>query len=255
MPETLRDALPVGQDLAWLIAAALAGGLARGFSGFGAALIFVPLAAVAVGPHRAAPLMMLVEVIALASLTWPAWRIADRREVGVLTLGAAFGFPAGAALLRMGEPVTLRWIIALTILAMLALLVSGWRFRGRPTPPLAMGVGVAGGVLGGVAMVSGPPVMAYLLGRALPAREVRAVFTLYLGAGTVLAAVSYAALGLLGGALLGPFLVAAPLYGIGIWIGARMFGLASELTFRRACYAMIALAALISLPAWDGLLR
>jgi len=215
----------------------------------------VPLAAVAIGPHRAAPLMMLVEVIALASLTRPAWRIADRREVGVLALGAAFGFPAGAALLRVGEPTMLRWAIAVTILALLGLIVSGWRFGGRPTRPLAMGVGVTGGVLGGIAMVSGPPVMAYLLGRDLPAREVRAVFTLYLGAGTVLAAISYAALGLLGGALLGPFLAAAPAYAIGIWLGARMFGLASERAFRRACYGMIALSALLSLPAWDGVLR
>lgn len=253
--DALTAALPPGAGLAWLLAAALAGGLARGFSGFGAALIFVPLAAVAVGPHRAAPLMMLVEVIALASLTWPAWRIADRREVGVLTLGAALGFPAGAALLRAGEPTVLRWAIALTILALLLLLASGWRFRGRPTRPLTVGIGVAGGVLGGIAMVSGPPVMAYLLGREMPAREVRAAFTLYLGAGTVLAALSYAALGLLGGALLGPFLVAAPAYGAGIWLGARLFGLASEVAFRRACYAMIALAALLSLPAWDGVLR
>jgi hypothetical protein len=253
--DALPLALPPWPGLLWLIGGALAGGLARGFSGFGAALIFVPLAAVAVGPQQAAPLMMAVEVIALASLTLPAWRIADRREIGLLTLGAAFGFPTGAAILRAGEPTALRWGIALTILALLLLLVSGWRFRGRPTRPLTVGVGVAGGVLGGVAMVSGPPVMAYLLGREMPAREVRAAFTLYLGAGTVLAALAYAALGMLSTALLAPFLVTAPAYALGIWGGARLFGLASEVAFRRACYAMIALAALLSLPALDGWLR
>jgi hypothetical protein len=34
-----------------------------------------------------------------------------------------------------------------------------------------------------------------------------------------------------------------------------MFGLASDLTFRRVCYGMIALAALIGLPLWDGMRR
>ena len=34
-----------------------------------------------------------------------------------------------------------------------------------------------------------------------------------------------------------------------------LFGLASEATFRRVCYAMIAAAAFVSLPIFDGLLR
>jgi uncharacterized protein len=133
--------------------------------------------------------------------------------------------------------------------------MSGWRFRGQPAPPLAIGVGLAGGVLGGVAMVSGPPVIAYLLGREATAQRVRASFALYLAAGGVVAGLAYAAAGLLTPALLAPFLVAAPAYGLGIWGGVRVFGLASEQAFRQACYAMIALAALLSLPAWDGMLR
>jgi uncharacterized membrane protein YfcA len=256
MLETLRAALPGGQEVTWLIAAALAGGLARGFSGFGAALIFVPLASVALGgPHRAAPLMLAMEVFAIAALTPAAWKIADRTEVGWLALGALLGTPLGALMLVSFDPVALRWGVALLILGLLGLLVSGWRFRGQPARPVTIGVGVVGGVLGGVAMVAGPPAMAYLLGRLSSAREIRAAFALYLAAGGVFAGIAYAVAGLLTPALLGPVAVALPVYALGIWGGVRMFGLASELTFRRACYAMIGLAALVSLPAWDGVLR
>lgn len=248
-------ALPIGSALAWLLGAALAGGLARGFSGFGAALIFVPLASVALGPQRAAPLMLVMEVVAIATLTPGAWRIADRREVGWLALGVAAGTPLGAAVLALADPLALRWGVALAILALLGLLVSGWRFRGVPSRPVTLGFGMAGGVLGGIAMVSGPPAMAYLLGRDGPARQLRADFALYLAAGAVFAGIAYAAAGLLDAVLLGPFLVAAPAYGLGIWRGARMFGLASERVFRIACFGMIALAALLSLPIWDGVLR
>jgi uncharacterized protein len=59
--------------------------------------------------------------------------------------------------------------------------------------------------------------------------------------------------GLLGPELLGPLLVTAPLYGFGIWGGSRMFGWASEVTFRRLCYGLIAAAALLSLPIWDAM--
>jgi len=251
----LLPELPAGAALAWLLIAALAGGLARGFSGFGAALIFVPLAAVALGPRAAAPLMLLIEIPAILLLTPAAWKLADRREVAFLALGAAIGTPAGAALLLVADPLVLRWAVALGILGLMALLVSGWRFRGRPTAPLTTGVGLCSGVLGGVAMVSGPPVMTYMLGRGLPARALRASFALYIAAGGAFAGIAYAVSGLLGPALFGPFLVAAPVYGLGIWAGSRMFGLASEASFRTACHAMIALAALLSLPLWDGLLR
>jgi uncharacterized protein len=248
--------LPPGWGLAWLLGGALAGGLARGFSGFGAALIFVPLASVALGPQRAAPLMLLLEAFAIAALTPGAWRIADRREVGWLALGALLGTPLGAAVLLRFDALTLRWGVALAILALLGLVASGWRFRGRPRPTLAVAVGTAGGVLGGLAMVSGPPVIAYMLGReGATARRIRASFALYLAAGGLFAGLAYAAAGLLDAGLVAPFLAAAPVYAIGIWGGVRMFGLASEGAFRRACYAMIALSALLSLPAWDGVLR
>jgi uncharacterized membrane protein YfcA len=249
------DTLPTGAALAWLVVAALAGGLARGFSGFGAALIFVPLASIALGPQRAAPLMLAMEVFAIAALTPAAWKIADRGEVGWLALGALLGTPAGAWMLVAFDPVALRWGVAAMILGLLALLVSGWRFRGAPTRPVPVGVGVVGGVLGGVAMVAGPPAMAYLLGRSAPPREIRAAFALYLAAGGVFAGIAYAVAGLLTPALLAPMAVALPVYALGIWGGVRMFGLASEVTFRRTCYAMIAFAALVSLPAWDGLTR
>lgn len=255
MMETLRALLPDGSGLAWLLGGALAGGLARGFSGFGAALIFVPLASVALGPQGAAPLMLALEVFAIAALTPAAWKLADRREVGWLALGALLGTPLGAIVLVSFDAVTLRWAVALVILALLGLVASGWRFRGRPARPLTVGVGVAGGVLGGVAMVSGPPVIAYLLGRETEARQVRASFALYLAAGGLFAGIAYAVAGLLTPALLGPVAVALPVYLAGIWGGARMFGLASERAFRLACYGMIALSALLSLPAWDGVLR
>ncbi|SDB14954.1 sulfite exporter TauE/SafE family protein [Belnapia rosea] len=249
------DAWPRGAALGWLLGAAFAGGLARGFSGFGAALIFVPLASAALGPQGAAPLMLLVEVLAILLLTPTAWRLADRPQVGLLALGALAGTPIGAAMLIYADPLALRWGIAIGILGLLALLVSGWRFQGRPSLAATLGVGMAGGVLGGVAMVSGPPVMAYLLGQPGPAWRVRASFGLFLAAGGVIVGLAYAAAGLLTPALAAPFLVAAPVYGAGIWLGTRMFGLASERSFRFGCYAMIGLAALLGLPLWDRFLR
>lgn len=247
--------LPSGAALAWLLTASFAAGLARGFSGFGQALIFVPVATMAMSPQVAAPLMWALEAYAIVRLTPPAWRHGDRTEASWLTLGVLLGTPLGALALVSFDALVLRWIVTLSILAMLALIVSGWRFRGPHNPVLSAGIGATGGLFSGIAMAPGPPVMTYLLGRDGDARQARSTFALFLGTNWVVVAVSFAVAGLLDRALLLPLAATAPAYAAGIWGGQRLFGLADERVFRRACYAMIGLAAIIGMPVWDAALR
>jgi uncharacterized membrane protein YfcA len=138
---------------------------------------------------------------------------------------------------------------------MLALLMSGWRYRGRPTPVLTVAVGGLSGLLSGIAQMGGPPIILYWLGSANKAGVVRANVVLFFAVSTALATASYALAGLLPPVLIGLVLLTGPAYGLGIWLGARMFGLASEQTFRRLCYALIALAAVVGMPLFDGILR
>jgi hypothetical protein len=247
--------LPAGEALAWLLVASFAAGLARGFSGFGQALIFVPVATMAMSPQVAAPLMWALEAYAIVKLTPTAWQQGERAEAGWLTLGVLLGTPLGALALVSFNVLALRWMVALSILAMLGLLVSGWRFRGPRRPALSAGVGAVGGLFSGIAMAPGPPVMTYLLGRDGDARQARATFALFLATNWVVVAVAFAVAGLLDRALLVPLAATAPAYAAGIWGGQRMFGLADEKVFRRACYAMIGLAAIIGMPVWGGALR
>jgi uncharacterized membrane protein YuzA (DUF378 family) len=65
---------------------------------------------------------------------------------------------------------------------------------------------------------------------------------------------SYVAAGILTWDVVRLALLVGPVYGVGLFIGARLFGVASETLFRRICYALIALAAIISLPVLDQLL-
>ena len=80
--------------LVLLAISAFLAALARGFSGFGSALIFVPLASTAIGPHAAAPLLLIIDGIAAAGLIPNAWRHADKRDVGTMSIGALVGVPA-----------------------------------------------------------------------------------------------------------------------------------------------------------------
>lgn len=247
-------AYPV-KTLALLFISILVAGVARGFSGFGAALIFVPLASALIGPKMANPILLVIDAVCASSLLPGATGKADKKDVGAMSIGALFGVPAGVVLLVHLDPIVVRWVISITALGFLGLLISGWRYRGKPYPPLAAGVGLVAGVYSGAAQLGGPPVVAYWLGGANSVATVRANIVLYFAISSIFSAVSYYYAGLFITDVFLLSVICGPLYAIGLFIGARSFGLASEQTFRRICYVLIGVAAVSSLPLLDGYLR
>ena len=93
------------------------------------------------------------------------------------------------------------------------------------------------------------------LGRPIAAAVARANILLFFGASDLFSAVSYAVTGLITPDAIAFSFLVGPVYGIGVWFGASLFGRASEKLFRTVCYALIAAAVIIGLPALDGVLR
>ena len=241
--------------LACILIASFVAGLARGFSGFGSALIFIPLVSSMIGAKLASPLLLVIDFIAAAPLIPNGWRYADRRDVGTMLIGTVIGIPIGTWALTQMDALAVRWMIIALILPMLALLMSGWRYRGSPTATVTAIVGAIAGFFSGVAQVGGPPIVLYWLRDATVAKVVRANIIMYFAAASVLTTISYLIGGVLTTAVIGLAVLTGPAFGIGLWLGSKMFGLASEQTFRRICYTLIAISALISLPLLDRLLR
>jgi uncharacterized membrane protein YfcA len=238
-----------------ICAIALVSGTARGFSGFGSALIFMPLASSLVAPRLVAALLLIIDFVAAAPLVPNAWKHADRNATAIIVLGALIGVPTGTWFLSRLDPVTTRWIISGFVFALLLLLLSGWRYRGKDNPLVSIGIGGLSGFCSGLAQTGGPPIVAYWLGRPVASAVARANILLFFGASDFFSVVSYCWTGLITVDALKFSLVVGPVYAIGVLLGAALFGKASEVLFRSICYALIALAALIGLPALDGVLR
>jgi uncharacterized protein len=230
-------------------------GTARGFSGFGAALIFMPLASSIADPRLVAALLLIIDFVAAAPLLPTAWQKADRKATAVMVLGALIGVPIGTYFLSRLEPVTTRWIISVFVFSLLLLLLSGWRYRGKDHATIAVGIGGLSGFCSGLAQTGGPPIVGYWLGRPIPSVIARANIFLFFGASDIFSAVSYAATGLITLDAIKFAFVVGPVYGIGVWLGASLFGKASETVFRTICYALIAAAVIFGLPALDSVLR
>ena len=234
--------------IALLALAGFVAALARGFSGFGAALIFMPLGSALVGPAVTSAVMLVVDAVCALWMVPPAIRVFERRAVAVMALGSTLTVPLGTWLLVESDPIALRWSFCVIIAAMLILLMSGWRFRGQAGVPVTVGVGMASGLLSGVAQMGGPPVVVYWLGGDSTPSVMRANLVMFFLWGTVVTLLSYGSSGLLSPEVLWLSLICGPAYLVGIVLGSRMFHLAAPRTFRRICYALIALAALVGMP-------
>jgi uncharacterized membrane protein YfcA len=238
-----------------ICAIAFVSGTARGFSGFGSALIFMPLASSMANPRLVAALLLVIDFVAAAPLLPNAWEKADRKATAIMVVGALIGVPIGTYFLSRLDPVTTRWIISSFVFALLLLLLSGWRYRGKEHAAISIGIGGLSGFCSGLAQTGGPPIVAYWLGRPIASVMARANIVLFFGASDLFSAVSYATAGLITmDSILFSFVV-GPVYGIGVWFGASLFGKASETVFRTICYVLIAAAVIFGLPALDSILR
>jgi hypothetical protein len=246
-------AMPELRALLGVAAAALVGGVSRGFSGFGASLVFVPLASAAIGPRVAVPVLALLECISCLVFLPGAWRHAARRDVFVMVAGAVCAVPVGALILAHSDPVALRWGLTALVLFAVAVLASGRRYRGAGSVPLSLGVGALGGVMSGTALLGGIAPAVWWLGRAAPALTVRANMNLYFAILTAAVTAAFAWRGLVGWQAAWFALAAGLAYGAGLWGGSALFGLASEAAFRGAGLALIVAAAVLGMPLWDPL--
>ena len=236
-------------------AIALVSGAARGFSGFGSAMIYIPLVAAVYEPRIAAATMVLIDLVCAFPLAVRAVPHCNGREVIPISIAAAAAVPIGTWVLLVADPVVLRWVIAGAVIVLLAMLISGWRYHGRPRLPATIGVGLLSGLGSGAVQIAGPPVILYWLGGAAQAAFVRANLMVYFTFIDVIGCVAYFGQGLFTPEVAALSLLLGVPFILAMVAGARSFRGASERSFRRVAYAIIAASALISLPVFDRLLR
>ena len=206
------------------------------------------MASALVGPKLAAPILVIIDPVFASFLIPSAFKLANKREVVLMLAGALIGVPLGTAVLSHYSPLTLRWMIAGMATAMLVLLMSGWRYRGKPHAIATASVGAISGLFTGIAQIGGPPVVSYWMGTDTDHAKLRANIIIYFAASSVLTIVTYLWGGLMSLDILKLSVIAGPAYGLGILVGSKMFGLATPQFFRVSSLVLIAFAVVMSLP-------
>ncbi len=237
------------------VAAAIVAGLVRGFTGFGAALTFVPIASAAYGPEVAAPTLLIVDFVLTFRLFLGAVRTCRWPTVLPTAVAAMVISPFGAMALALGDRTVLRWAISVAILLLVALIASGRRFRSEPTIAVSAGVGAVAGFLSGFAQIGGPPVIALWVSGPHPSAIIRANMFVFFTLITLSSFTAYLFHGFFTAEVLRLVVAVAPAYALALFVGSHLFGRTAGAGYRPLAYAVIALAAITSIPAFDGLLR
>ena len=87
--------VPFDGRLMIAIASVLLGGFLRGFVGFGAALVIVPVLSLAYGPLVAIPTLTVMGIPTLLQLLPDAVRHSDRRIIGPMSTAILLSAPLG----------------------------------------------------------------------------------------------------------------------------------------------------------------
>ena len=140
-----------------LLLGALAGGFVSGLAGFGTALMALGIWLYALPPSVAVPLVLICSIVAQTSTLPSIWRSIDFRLVWPFLIGGLAGVPLGTLLIAHADP----RVFKLTIGVLLLVFPAALYFNSAPIAPrfggrAATAVGFTGGILGGLAGLSGP---------------------------------------------------------------------------------------------------
>ena len=86
-----------------VLAASLLAGVVRGYTGFGAAMVFMPIASASLGPAAAIAVLWLVDTLMQLPMVARARKLAGYREIRLLLPGALAGAPVGALILAWSD--------------------------------------------------------------------------------------------------------------------------------------------------------
>jgi len=230
-----------------LIAASLAG-VVRGFSGFGSAMIFIPIAGQVLRPVEVIIVLTIMDLIGPLPNIPKAIRDSRLREVFLLVFGGALTLPVGVFLLTLMSVNSFKLIASTFTLILLCLLVLGVRYRKHLNKYLIFFTGALGGLFGGAVGIPGPPVIMLYMASELPPRVIRANNMIYLFLIDILLVFIFMINGMLILNLVGLGLLVSVPYLIANTFGGLLFRPNLEKFYRIIAYVIIFCSALLGLP-------
>lgn len=237
-------------SIIYLVLGATLAGLVRGFSGFGTAMVFIPIAGQVLSPIATLTVLFVMDLIGPIPNIPRALRDGQLVDVSRLFVGSLIGAPIGVYLLTLMSEDIFRLSGASFSLLLLLLLIFGVRYRGTLGKGLIYLTGCIGGLFGGAVGIPGPPVIMLYMASTLPPAVIRANNTLFL----LVVDILFFSIFWLKGLLLTHYIligiITAVPYLTFCILGAFLFNPRREKIYRNTAYIIIFVSAFSALPIW-----
>jgi hypothetical protein len=202
-------------------------------TGFGLALVSMPILAGLIGIRTATPLIVLVAIVAEIILVLRYKSEINLRAVWRLTVAGAIGIPVGVWALKEFEEQ-----IVLTVLGVLIVLYSLYALLNLRLPSLERnvwpyGFGFVSGVVGGAYNVAGPLVIIYGNCRNWQPKEFKGNLQGFFLVGSVVAVISHALASNITQDVVNNFILSLPAIGIGLVAGLSLDKYLNPVVFRK----------------------
>jgi len=221
-----------------------AGGFVSGLTGFGTGLTALPIWLGVVHPAVAAPLVVVCSIMAQVQTLPAIWHAIKWQRVAPFILGGLLGVPLGTLLLSHVSPQTFRLLTGcILVLYCGFMLLRGSALAiswGGRTADAVIGAG--GGILGGLAGLSGalPTIWASL--RGWDRHTKRGVFQSFNLSILLLALISQAIGGFIGTEVGKYVLIALPGTLLGAWLGRKTYSRLGDDRFNQVVLVLLLLS-------------
>lgn len=230
--------------LAIALALVFGASVVRGLTGFGLAIILVPLLGLIVAPAEAVVISILLQLLAGPIGLKRILEDGERETAIPISIAAMLATAPGVWLLSITPPDVARLAIALLALAAFGMMFVPAKDGAIPGRKESVATGIAAGLLTGFASMPGPPVVPFYLRRKLPPHVARASMLMVFFATAIAGTVAGFALGIATLHLLWLSILFYPALYIGTKWGELAFGKVSEPLWRTLVGLILGVAGL-----------
>jgi len=236
-------------EVAVVVVMAFAAALTQSTVGFGAAIVFTPVASFAVGAQSAVATSIIFGSVISTIVFLESRPRAALGPIAPLAVAGVLGTPIGVWILAHSDETTLRLLVGTSVLAgAITTMFGHTNPEARPAPlPLTAAAGLVSGTLRGATSMGGPPVVLYLHWLGGDAMRIRSQLFAYF----VLFAIPGIPLAWIGGVIGMKEVVLAtaslPAVGLGILVGRSVRGRLSDVWYRRTSMGLLVVTSSIAI--------
>ena len=249
------DAVGLGvSSLLYCVVAVLAGAWLKGYTGFGASMLWMTSLSLVLPPLQVVPMVLMFEVATSITLLPQIWRDVRWRSIALLLLGTWAATPIGILALTSLPATPIRLALAIVVLVAAVLILRGFTLSKEPGRPATVGIGLMAGALNGSMGIVGPPVILFYFSSPIGVVAGRAsIIAYFIGTDSVGTAM-FAAQGLIDANVVWRTAVFLPILIAGVVVGNRGFVNTDPESFKRvALFVLMALSVLLGVrAAWPA---